>query len=122
MPEVFENKIDKRRKLSDEQPLKIRELWFQGISVSELTEMFKGICSHATISDIVNNKRFPEIQPQIQDNHISRRKLTDEEIRQIRKWKAEGKLNREIRELLNNKVSMTTISDILTGKRYSEIK
>ena len=76
----------------------------------------------ALIREIVNNKRFSEIQPNIQDNHISRRKLTDEEIRQIRKWKAEGKLNREIRELLNNKVSMTTISDILTGKRYSEIK
>ena len=122
MPEVFENKIYKKRKLNDEQILKIRELWFQGVSVSELADMFKEICSHTTISDIVNNKRFSEIQPNIQDNHISRRKLTDEEVRQIRKWKAEGKLNKEIRELLNNKVSMTTISDILTGKRYSEIK
>ena len=122
MPEVFENKIYKKRKLNDEQILKIRELWFQGVSVSELADMFKEICSHTTISDIVNNKRFSEIQPTTQDNHISRRKLTDEEVRQIRKWKAEGKLNKEIRELLNNKVSMTTISDILTGKRYSEIK
>ena len=70
----------------------------------------------------LNNKRYEEIQPSIPDNHKKRTKLTDDEVRQIRKWKKEGKLNREIRDLLNNKVSMSTISDILNNKRYSNVK
>lgn len=122
MPEVFQNNPRPRQKLTNEDVLDIKTKYYQGMSVSEIDELYKGKCSHSTISQIVNNKRYADIKPNIPDNHKSRKKLTDDEIRLIRQLKKEGKLNREIREILNNKVSMTTISDILTGKRYSEIQ
>ena len=43
-------------------------------------------------------------------------------VRLIKKLKAEGYLHKDIRKALNNKVSMTTISDIVNNKRYSNIK
>ena len=39
----------------------------------------------------------------------------------IKKLKREGYLHKDIRRALNNKVSMTTISDIVNNKRYSNI-
>lgn len=124
MPEVFENNPRPRQKLTNEMILDIRTKYYQGMRIKEISEIYSDICSHTSIVDIVNNKRYENIQPDIkeEDKHKhSKRKLTDDEIRYIKQLKKQGKLNREIRELLGNKVSMTTISDILTGKRYSEI-
>lgn len=92
--------------------------------ICEIDEIYKGKYSHATISRTINNKDFyPEIQPNIEDNHIRlNRKITEEDVRLIRRLKEQGYLHKEIRAELNNKVSMTTISDIVTGKRYSDIK
>lgn len=122
MPEVFENNRKSSRKLTDEQILDIRTRYLQGQSVREITECYKGICSHTTISDIINNKRYKNLWPDIPDNHIQEnRKVTDEDVKLIRKLKAEGKLHKEIREILNNKISMTAISDIVNNKRFTDV-
>ncbi len=90
------------------------------------------ICGIYRIENLINHKIYIGLSKDCKKrwyDHRSKAFISkkEDDIRKplymaIRKWKAEGKLNREIRELLNNKVSMTTISDILTGKRYSEIK
>lgn len=122
MPEVFENNPRPKRKITDEQILDIRTRYFQGQSIKQITEVYKGICSHTSICDIVNNKRYVDIQPDIPDNHISEsQKVTEEDVRLIKKLKAEGKLHKEIKAILGDKVSMTTISDIVNNKRYAEI-
>ena len=48
--------------------------------------------------------------------------ITDEDVRLIKKLKKEGYLHKDIRKALNNKVSLTTISDIVNNKRYSDIE
>lgn len=122
-PEVFENNPHARRKISDEDILDIRTKYRQGFLVSELYKLYADKYSHATISDIINNKRFSEIQPNIEDNHRkANKKLTEDDIRLIKQLKAQGYLHKDIRAALNNKISMTTISDIVNEKRYSDIK
>lgn len=123
MPEVFENNPNPRRKITDEDILDIRTKFFQGMLVSEIDELYKDKYSHATISQIINNKRFTNIQPNIEDNHRkANKKITDEDVRLIKKLKKEGYLHKDIRAALNNKVSMTTISDIVNNKKYSDIE
>lgn len=123
MPEVFEKNPNPRRKITDEDILDIRIKFFQGMLISEIDEIYKDKYSHSTISRIVNNKAFEEIQPNIPDNHRrANKKLTDDDIRLIRKLKSEGYLHKDIRAALNNKVSMTTISDIVNYKKYADIK
>lgn len=45
-----------------------------------------------------------------------------EDVLLIRELKSQGYLHKDIRKALNNKVSMTTISDIVNYKRYSDVK
>lgn len=122
-PEVFKNNPHARRKITNEDILDIRTKYRQGFLVSEIDKLYQDKYSHSTINDIINNKRFSEIQPDIKDNHRkANQKLTEEDIRLIKQLKAQGYLHKNIRAALNNKVSMTTISDIVNGKRYSEIE
>ena len=53
---------------------------------------------------------------------LNNKKITDEDVRLIKKLKKEGYLHKDIRTALNNKVSMTTISDIVNNKKYSDIE
>ena len=48
--------------------------------------------------------------------------MTENDVRLIRQLKNQEYLHKDIRKALNNKVSMTTISDIVTGKRYQNIQ
>ena len=118
-PEVFEKRTKEKRKISDEEVKKIKELWFNGYTIKEILELTNKKYSRTSISDIVNNKRYIDVTVNVKDNHPKRRKLSEEEVKQIFKWKEQGKLNREIVELLQYKVSKTTISDILNYKRYN---
>ena len=123
MPEVFENNPRPRQKITPEDVLDIKTKYYNGMSMKEISELYKGKISHTSIVDILNKKRYAEIEPEVEDHHIKlNKKITVEDIRLIRELKAKGVLHKDIRAALNNKVSMTTISDIVSGKRYSDIK
>lgn len=124
MPEVFENNINKRQKITEEDILDIRTKFLSGMPIQDIDNIYKEKYSHSTISRTINKKDFyPELWPDIEDNHVRlNRKITPDDVRLIRQLKAEGYLHKDIRAALNNKISMTTISDIVTGKRYSDIK
>lgn len=91
--------------------------------MKDIKEMYKNKYCAATVRRILTNKDFePMLWPDIPDNHVNlRQKITPDDVRLVRKLKAEGKMHKEIRAIMNNKISMTTISDIVTGKRYSDI-
>lgn len=124
MPEVFENKQHKRQKITEEDILDIRTKFFEGMPIQEIDKIYKDKYSHSTISRTINKKDFyPELWPTTEDHHVRlNRKVTPEDVRLVRKLKAEGYLHKDIREALNNRISMTTISDIVTGKRYNDIE
>lgn len=60
-PEVFENNPHPRRKTSDIDILDIRTKYRQGMAMCKIYEIYSDKYSHTTISDIINNKCFPEI-------------------------------------------------------------
>lgn len=123
MPEVFNNNPRPRQKMTTEDILDIRTKYRQGMLEKDIEEIYKEKYSHAAISDIINNKRFTDIQPDTPDCHQKGgQKLTVDKIKLIKELKNKGYKHKEIREALNNKVSMTTISDIVNEKRYSDIK
>lgn len=123
MPEVFKEKKHSARKITDEDILDIRTKFLNGMLISEIDKIYEGKYSHSEISFIVNNKRFSEIQPDIPDNsRRANKKVSKEDVILVRKLKSEGYLHKEIKEILKDKISLTTISDIITGKRYSNIK
>lgn len=124
MPEVFENNPNARQKLTEEDILDIRTKFYQGMPIQDIDKIYKDKYSHSTISRTINKKDFyPNLWPDIEDNHVRlNRKITPDDVRLIRKLKSQGYLHKEIRAALNNKVSMTTISDIVNGKRYTDIK
>lgn len=123
MPEVFENNPRPRQKITPEDILEIRTKYYQGVTEKALKEEYKDKYSPATVHRVLSKKDFcPELCPDIPDNHVNlRQKVTPEMVRLVRQLKSEGKLHKEIRAALNNEISMTTISDIVTGKRYSDI-
>lgn len=124
MPEVFENNPHKKQKITEEDILDIRTKFLSGVPIMEIDKIYVNKYSHSTISRTINKKDFyPELLPEIEDNHVRlNKKITEDDVRLIKKLKAEGYLHKDIRKALNNKVSMTTISDIVNNKRYSNIK
>lgn len=124
MPEVFETNPHKKQKLTEEDILDIRTKFYQGMPVQDIDKIYKDKYSHSTISRTINKKDFyPNLWPNIEDNHVRlNQKITEEDVRLIKKLKKEGYLHKEIKAALNNKVSMTTISDIVNGKRYKDIE
>ena len=123
MPEVFEKRQNTRQKITKEDILDIRTKYYQGIPIKEINILYENKYSQSTILHAINAKDFyPELWPNIEDNHIKlNQKITEEDVRLIKKLKREGYLHKDIRKALNNKVSMTTISDIVNNKRYSNI-
>lgn len=124
MPEVFENNPHPRQKITKEDVLDIRTKYLNGVPIKEIDKIYQGKYSHATISRTINKKDFyPELWPDIKDNHLTlNKKITEDDVRLIRQLKKQGYLHKDIRKALNNKISMTTISDIVTGKRYQNIQ
>ena len=101
----------------------IRTKYYQGIPIKEINTVYENKYSKSTILRVINDKDFyPNLWPNIEDNHIKlNKKITEDDVRLIKKLKKEGYLHKDIRAALNNKVSMTTISDIVNNKRYSNI-
>lgn len=124
MPEVFENNPHPRQKISNEDIMTIRTKYFQGVPMKDIQEEYKNIYCKSTVRRVLVEKNFaPELWPNIPDNHVNlRQKITREDVLLIRELKQKGYLHKEIKKALNDKVSMTTISDIVNGKRYSDIK
>ena len=112
------------KKITKEDVLDIRTKYLNGVPIKEIDKIYQGKYSHATISRTINKKDFyPELWPDIKDNHLTlNKKITEDDVRLIRQLKNQGYLHKDIRKALNNKVSMTTISDIVTGKRYQNIQ
>lgn len=124
MPEVFNNNPHPRQKAKEQDILDMRTKYFEGVPMKDIKEQYKDLYSPSTVRRILLEKSFcPELWPNIEDHHINlRQKITKEDILLIRELKSQGYLHKDIQKALNNKVSMTTISDIVTGKRYSDIK
>ena len=124
MPEVFKNNLHPRQKITKEDILDIRTKYLNGIPIKEIDKIYQGKYSHATISRTINKKDFyPDLWPEIEDNHLTlNKKITDDDVRLIKQLKSQGYLHKDIRKALNNKISVTTISDIVTGKRYQDIQ
>lgn len=62
MPEVFENKINPRQKITEEDILNIRFLYYKGIPMKEIKEEYKNKYSPSTVARVINEKNFyPEI-------------------------------------------------------------
>lgn len=123
LPEVFEKRQNTRQKITEEDILDIRIKYYQGVPIKEINILYENKYSQSTILHAINDKDFyPELWPNIEDNHVKlNRKITEEDVKLIKKLKREGYLHKDIRRALNNKVSMTTISDIVNNKRYSNI-
>lgn len=49
------------------------------------------------------------------------RKLSDDEIRQIRLWEGQGHREHAITTLLENKVSRSTVRQVLNGQSYQDV-
>lgn len=124
MPEVFEKKKYPRKKLKEEDVMDIRKKFLMGISIMEIDKIYKDRYSHSTISKTINDKNlYPKLWPQIEDNHVRlNQKVTEEDVRLIRELKSKGYMHKEIKKALNNRLSLTTISDIVNYKRYADIK
>ena len=91
--------------------------------MKDIEQLYKGKYGHATINKVLNNKYMPEIQPDIEDNHrVGNKRLTEDDVRLIRKLKAEGYTTKAIREAINNKASESSIRDVIRGRSYSYVK
>ena len=55
------------------------------------------------------------------NNSSSTRKLSDDEVRQLRLWRKEGITYKEIVKKLNNKISISTAKDIGNFRTYKEV-
>ena len=124
MPEVFEHNPHQRQKITEEDIYDIRKKFLEGMPIMEIDLLYEDKYSHSTISRTINKKDFyPELWPDIEDNHVRlNKKITREDVLLIRELKSQGCLHKDIRKALNNRVSMTTISDIVNYKRYSDVK
>jgi group I intron endonuclease len=123
MPCVFEKKQHSRQKLTNKEILDIKTKFYNGMLIKDIAEIYKEVCSHTTIVDIVNNKRYKDIKPDIANNSKNgNKKIEPEDVILIKQLKSKGYKNKEIQSFLNKKVSLTTISDIINNKRYADIK
>lgn len=50
------------------------------------------------------------------------RKLTDDEVRQVHAWGKQGHREQKIATLLGNKISRSTVRQILAGKSYQDVR
>ena len=49
------------------------------------------------------------------------RKLSDDQVRQIRAWAAEGHKEQKIAGLLGNVISRSTVRQVIVGKSYQDV-
>ena len=61
MPEVFEHNPRPRKKFTDEEIRKVKELYSKGYSCAEIYSYFEKRISRTTINDICNKRRYVKI-------------------------------------------------------------
>lgn len=61
MPEVFNNNPNPRKKFSDEDIIKIKQLYKNGKTCAEIYHIFNKKISRTTINDICNERRYKNI-------------------------------------------------------------
>lgn len=69
-----------------------------------------------TIRNVENGTSFAREPSRRKD-----RKLTDDEVRRVHAWGSQGFKEAKIAGLLDNKVSRSTVRQILAGKSYKEV-
>lgn len=125
-----------RSLLSEQDIIYIRTLFQQGCSRQEAYEPFKEKISINGFSRIWNGTTWTHIMPEVytkeninrnaimgkQKGGLQRRKLTIEEVKQIRKWRQEGITYQDIANKLKNKVSLSTIKDVGNYRTYREVE
>jgi len=107
-------------KLTDENVINIRSEYCMGeVTQQQLAEKY-GV-TYSTIGMVISGKRWSHLPgAQLKDKRVWRRRLSFQEIRDIRRRFTEGEktkadLSREY------KVSFATIFEILKGNRYREV-
>ena len=120
----YDENIKKRKlnvKLTKENVIEIKELLSQGKSQVEIAKQFN--IGTATIHQIAKGGLWSDVKTSFDDkiSTTSRAKLTEEDVKQIKKLLYEKKLSqKEIAELFN--VNRVTITDISSGRSWTSVK
>lgn len=125
-----------RAKLTKQDVLFIRQKFKEGCSKKECYEFFKDKISLGGFARVWTGQTWQHIMPEVfTKENIERnsklgkslagknsRKLSDNEVHQIRQLKQNGLTYQEIYDKINHKVSLSTLKEIVTYKTYKEVK
>ena len=127
--------LNGRSLLNEEDVIFIRTKFKEGISRQDCYKFFKDKITLTGFSKIWNGKTWPHIMPEVytkeniernanlgKSQNNAKRKLTNEEVKQLRQWRKEGITYSEIVKKLNNKISLSTAKDIGNYKTYKEVE
>lgn len=125
-----------RALLNEEDVIFIRTQFQKGSSRQDCYKKFKDKISLSGFSRVWNGITWTHIMPEVytkeniernaslgksKNNSSSTRKLSDDEVRQLRLWRKEGITYKEIVKKLNNKISISTAKDIGNFRTYKEV-
>ena len=126
-----------RHKLTEEDVILIRTKFKEGCAKQDCYKLFQDKITLGGFARIWTGQTWKHIMPEVytkenikrnaslgrsKNNSSHNRLLSNEEVKQLRKWRQEGLTYKEIINKMNYKISLSTAKDIGNYRTYKEVE